>query len=218
MRGNVRVRVDGTEVEVDPKSVLLDAIKKAGVAMHSFCQAGEIYRGASCRLCLVELPNGKLVPACAFPVSDGLEVRTRTAKTLRVRRSTLELLLAYHRIECWACMRKGDCVLVKMATDLRLDGIPVCAECPLHPEECLLSKGILCLGPLTLAGCDAECPATSGRCWGCRGPVTREDIVVRALKRYMELGFNIGEVVETAEIFWSAHPFLEKIKLVTRGI
>ena len=218
MRGKVKVKVDGIEVEVDPGSVVLDAIKKAGIPMHSLCQAGELYRGASCRLCLVELPNGKLVPACAYPVSNELEVYTRTPRTLRTRRTTLELLLAYHRIECWICKRKGDCILVKMANDLRLEGIPICAECPLHSDECLLNKGILCLGPLTVAGCEAECPATGGRCWGCRGPITREDVVVRALRRYRELGFTLKEVIETAEIFWSAHPFLEKFKLLAEGV
>lgn len=218
MKGSVRVKVDGVEVEVGPNSVVLDAINKAGIPMHTLCQAGEIYRGASCRLCLVELPGGKLVPACAYPVSEGLEVRTRTPNTLRIRRATLELLLAFHKMECWVCNRKGDCLLVKMANDLRLLGIPICSECPLHPGECLLNKGILCLGPLTTAGCGAECPKTGGRCWGCRGPITREDVVTRALRRYRELGYVLRDVIEEAEIFWSAHPFFEKLRLLAEGV
>lgn len=212
MRGRVRVKVEGAEVEVELGSVVLDAVRKAGVPLRTLCQAGELHRGASCRLCLVELRDGRLVPACAHPVSEGLEVRVRSAKALRTRRSTLELLLAYHRIECWDCQRKGDCVLVGMANDLGLEGLPVCAECPLHPDECLLSKGVLCLGALTVAGCDAECPRTGGRCWGCRGPLTREDVVVRALDRYRRSGFSLSEVVEAAEVFWSAHPFLGSLK------
>ncbi|MHA1505897.1 MAG: NADH:ubiquinone oxidoreductase [Candidatus Asgardarchaeia archaeon] len=45
----------------------------------------------------------------------------------------------------------------------------VCAECILRENECLLEKGILCLGPITRGGCRALCPSFSRECVGCRG-------------------------------------------------
>jgi coenzyme F420-reducing hydrogenase gamma subunit len=48
---------------------------------------------------------------------------------------------------------------------------PVCFECQLLGNECLLQKGELCLGPISLGGCNAICPSSNYRCEGCRGPI-----------------------------------------------
>jgi coenzyme F420-reducing hydrogenase gamma subunit len=48
---------------------------------------------------------------------------------------------------------------------------PVCMECRERELPCLLQeRQILCLGPLSRAGCGARCPAVSVGCEGCRGP------------------------------------------------
>ncbi|MHA1616591.1 MAG: NADH:ubiquinone oxidoreductase [Candidatus Njordarchaeales archaeon] len=45
----------------------------------------------------------------------------------------------------------------------------VCSECILYERECLLDKGILCLGPITRGGCHALCIQNGRNCFGCRG-------------------------------------------------
>ena len=50
-----------------------------------------------------------------------------------------------------------------------LDDVPVCFECKLRENKCLLLQGKPCLGPLTYAGCDALCPSLGAECIGCRG-------------------------------------------------
>jgi sulfhydrogenase subunit delta len=48
---------------------------------------------------------------------------------------------------------------------------PVCLECKMKENECLLVKrGLPCAGPVTLAGCGARCPGLNIACVGCRGP------------------------------------------------
>jgi len=51
----------------------------------------------------------------------------------------------------------------------RLQEIPVCFECKLRENACLLLKGIPCLGPVSYAGCNALCPSEKAQCIGCRG-------------------------------------------------
>ncbi len=48
---------------------------------------------------------------------------------------------------------------------------PVCMECKLRENECLYDRGMVCLGPITLSGCDAICPSVGQFCTGCRGIV-----------------------------------------------
>jgi len=65
---------------------------------------------------------------------------------------------------------------LKIATDLVFGKQPkipqrtVCYECQLKGNECLLQKGLPCLGPIMLAGCGAPCPTSKYPCDGCRGP------------------------------------------------
>lgn len=54
---------------------------------------------------------------------------------------------------------------------------PVCAECKLLEQDCLLvSRGIPCAGPVTAAGCGARCPRCNVPCIGCRGPVDEANV------------------------------------------
>lgn len=52
----------------------------------------------------------------------------------------------------------------------RFPAYPVCLECKQRFTTCVYEKGLLCLGPITQAGCNAPCPAGGLGCWGCRGP------------------------------------------------
>ena len=214
----VKVKLDGVEVEVEPGTTVLEAAKKAGIEIPHLCTLKDLYNGASCRLCLVKTARGKLAPACAYQVYRDEEFTVNSLELKRIRKVNFELLLSFHKIECWKCERKGDCILARLSQELGVEGIPVCSQCPLPPEECLLTKGILCLGMITSSGCDAECITSGGQCWGCRGPITRRDVLKRAFKRYEELGFNIDDVLFRAEIFWNSVPAFEKLKKVAAEV
>lgn len=53
---------------------------------------------------------------------------------------------------------------------------PVCIECKLKGNVCVYQRGKTCLGPITLAGCDAICPTYGDGCEGCRGLVASPNI------------------------------------------
>ena len=57
----------------------------------------------------------------------------------------------------------------------------VCVECKKRGNLCLYEKGIICLGPIMRAGCDAICPSYGSKCEGCRGLVSQEALVAAGI-------------------------------------
>jgi len=76
----------------------------------------------------------------------------------------------------------------------------VCVECKLKENECLLQRGIFCLGPVTRAGCGARCPSFGQSCIGCRGFVSNinQNASIEVLKRY---GYSVEEAVKRMNMF-----------------
>ena len=54
---------------------------------------------------------------------------------------------------------------------------PVCEDCKKNGIECVTKKGMFCLGPYTIGGCGAPCPAAGVPCFGCRGPLFNPNVV-----------------------------------------
>lgn len=77
---------------------------------------------------------------------------------------------------------------------------PVCLECKQRFTTCMFEKGQLCLGPITMAGCNAPCPAGGLGCWGCRGPA-RDPNYESFFTIARERGFSPVEVNERLNFF-----------------
>lgn len=215
----VRVYINDKEVQVEAASTLLDAAVKAGFNVPTLCYLKGMFNEATCRVCIVELGGGRLVPSCSYPVSEGLKVYTETERVINYRRMIIEMILAGHKIKCQSCSMKGGyCQLLKLSKEYGIEGIPVCAECPLQGSECLLSKGITCLGPITVAGCEAPCTKDGSSCIGCRGPITSKDVLIEGVKTLIKYGVNIKEVLSMCELFWSSTPSLKTIHEVSTNL
>ena len=52
----------------------------------------------------------------------------------------------------------------------------VCVECKLNENECVIARGMICLGPVTRAGCNAQCTNFGQYCIGCRGLVSEPNL------------------------------------------
>jgi len=76
----------------------------------------------------------------------------------------------------------------------------VCVECKLKENECVLEKGMFCLGPITRAGCDAICPSNGQYSTGCRGLVSNvnKNGAVEMLKQH---GFSVEEALKRMKMF-----------------
>jgi coenzyme F420-reducing hydrogenase gamma subunit len=77
---------------------------------------------------------------------------------------------------------------------------PVCVECRLKENVCLLEKGLTCMGPVTRAGCEALCPSHGYYCFGCRGLVSEpnRDSEARLLQAH---GLTPEEVAGRFDIY-----------------
>lgn len=112
----VNVIIDGVTVQVEKGATVLQAAQKAGINIPTLCYLKDVNAIGACRVCLVEIKGAKaLQPSCVYPVSEGLEVLTNTAKVREARKAVVELLLSNHPADCLNCVRSGSCELQTLA-------------------------------------------------------------------------------------------------------
>lgn len=70
---------------------------------------------------------------------------------------------------------------------------PVCYECQLKQNKCLLQEGLPCLGPMILGGCGAVCPSSAYPCDGCRG-MMKEINIENFNKQLAQQGYSEQEI------------------------
>jgi len=79
----------------------------------------------------------------------------------------------------------------------------VCVECKRKENLCVYDKGMFCIGPITRAGCDANCPSFGVPCEGCRGLVP-EPNVNAALDVLSERGLTLEDAINNIKMFCNA--------------
>ncbi len=118
----VKVKINGIEVEVNKDATILEAAHQAGVRIPTLCYLKKINAIAACRICLVEATGVRgLAAACVQQVADGMEVQTNTPALRKARKTTLELILSNHRMDCLSCVRSDDCELRRLAHEYGVD-------------------------------------------------------------------------------------------------
>ncbi len=121
---DINVKINGIAVSVPKGSTILEAAHAAGVEIPTLCYMKEINEIGACRICMVEANEGRgfrLVAACVYPVTEGMEVLTNSPKVLESRKKTVELILSTHDKKCLSCVRSGNCELQKLANDLGVE-------------------------------------------------------------------------------------------------
>ncbi|MEA2036267.1 MAG: hypothetical protein U9O94_02075 [Nanoarchaeota archaeon] len=77
---------------------------------------------------------------------------------------------------------------------------PVCMECKLFENSCLLDNDKVCLGPLTRGGCEAVCPTNGLACYGCRG-VTDDANFEEYFKLLSDKEISVTKIKKRMEVF-----------------
>ncbi len=172
MSDTINVKINGFAVQVPKGSTVLEAARAASVTIPTLCYLKDINEIGACRMCMVEAaemrgPNlgpARMVAACVYPVTEGMEVQTNSPKVLDSRRKTMELLLSNHDMKCLSCVRSKNCELQRLAHDLGITDADVYkgerTEYPIDDSAAHMirdnNKCILC------RRCVAACSVTQG--------------------------------------------------------
>lgn len=89
--------MNNLEIQVEEGWTILEAAKFYGLEIPTLCHNDGLSNYGACRLCLVEIGEGKntkLVSSCTYPCEEGLVVHTDTNRVLEARKMMIELMLS----------------------------------------------------------------------------------------------------------------------------
>lgn len=120
----ITLKIDGVEVTIPEGTTILKAAKDSGIIIPTLCNLEGLTSYGGCRLCLVEIIGSpKLFPACATPVSTGMEVITQSNKLGEYRKMAVQLLLSERTHICSVCVANDHCELQSLANQLGVDHV-----------------------------------------------------------------------------------------------
>ncbi|KTD69709.1 MULTISPECIES: NADH-quinone oxidoreductase subunit NuoG [Legionella] len=106
------IEIDGKTFEAENGKMIIEVADEAGIHIPRFCYHKKLSVAANCRMCLVEVENGrKPVPACATPITNGMKVFTKSEEALHSQKVVMEFLLINHPLDCPICDQGGECEL-----------------------------------------------------------------------------------------------------------
>src|SRR3989454_12791602 len=111
----VTLKINDRTVAVQPGTLVIEAARRLGIEVPSFCYYPGLSLQAACRMCLVEVEKApKLQTACTLVALEGMVVRTETEQVKQARKAMLEFLLTNHPLDCPVCDKGGECELQDM--------------------------------------------------------------------------------------------------------
>src|SRR5271157_290344 len=132
----LKLTIDGKEVQAAPGTLVIEAAKRAGIEIPSFCYYEGLSLQGACRMCLVEVEKfPKLMTACTLPVAEGMVIRTDTPQVAQARKAMLEFVLTNHPMDCPVCDKGGECELQDATFRYGLDHSRFIEEKIHTPEE-----------------------------------------------------------------------------------
>src|SRR5450432_984971 len=91
----ITLKIDGRDVQVPQGTLVIEATRRLGTEVPSFCYYPGLSLQAACRMCLVEVEKmPKLQTACTLVASEGMVVKTTSAPVHDARKFMLEFLLS----------------------------------------------------------------------------------------------------------------------------
>ena len=120
----IKLTINRRVVEVKEGSTILQAAKKLGIFIPTFCtddlerlplkHCMNCNEYGDCKMCSCEVEGEvSLLTACNTPARDGMVVWTESEEVKKARVGILQRMLAIHPLDCMNCGKLGDCKLQK---------------------------------------------------------------------------------------------------------
>ncbi len=118
----INIKIDDIQVTVKQGSRIIEVADYLKIPIPRFCYHEKLSIAANCRMCLVEIANvPKLLPACSTHVTEGMQIFTKSSKTIAGQKSVMELLLLNHPLDCPICEQAGECELQDLSLQFGKD-------------------------------------------------------------------------------------------------
>ncbi len=132
----ITLKINDRDVQVPAGTLVIEAARRLGTEVPSFCYYPGLSLQAACRMCLVEVEKmPKLQTACTLVASEGMVVRTDSENVRNSRKMMLEFLLTNHPLDCPVCDKGGECELQDMVFRYGADTSRFVEEKIHRPEE-----------------------------------------------------------------------------------
>ena len=132
----VTFSLNGQQIITPAGTLVIEAAKRQGVEVPSFCYYPGLSLQAACRMCLVEVEKmPKLQTACTLVATEGMVVKSDTPQVHKARKDMIEFLLSNHPLDCPVCDKGGECELQDMTFRYGLDHSRFTEEKLHYPEE-----------------------------------------------------------------------------------
>jgi bidirectional [NiFe] hydrogenase diaphorase subunit len=92
----VSFTINDREVSGEEGWTVLDVAREHGIKIPTLCHHGAVEPSGACRLCMVEVDDGRrrrVVASCLYPIREGIKVDTESDRVKNVRRWVLQLLV-----------------------------------------------------------------------------------------------------------------------------
>jgi heterodisulfide reductase subunit A2 len=93
----ISVKIDGIETEAEDRTPILTIAEKLGIKIPTLCHHPLLEPYGVCRICTVEVRSGKrvrMVTACNYPATNGIEILTNSPRVQRDRKLIIEWMMA----------------------------------------------------------------------------------------------------------------------------
>ncbi|MGB2591391.1 MAG: NADH-quinone oxidoreductase subunit NuoG [Candidatus Acidiferrum sp.] len=132
----IKLKINDRDVQVPSGTLVIEATRRIGTEVPSFCYYPQLSLQAACRMCLVEVEKmPKLQTACTLVATEGMVVRTNSEQVRGARKAMLEFLLTNHPLDCPVCDKGGECELQDMVFRYGADTSRFVEEKIHRPEE-----------------------------------------------------------------------------------
>ncbi|MBU0473839.1 MAG: [FeFe] hydrogenase, group A [Bacteroidetes bacterium] len=125
----VELTINNIKVEANEGDTILDVAKAVGIKIPTLCHLKDHFPTGACRMCVVEVEGMRgLTPSCAYPVQNGMVVKTNTSRVITARKTIVELLVENHPQDCLICVRNKNCELQDLSNIYGLREHRYCGE------------------------------------------------------------------------------------------